>query len=213
MASGEGGVKESNPSVPIHRSEGMAQQKIADLGMLGTPNDPAAQRLLTRRPRDGDRLGMVGRLAPSHHAITLDVTYRDRAYRVTAIKVQAEDGDELTSGDLGLPVKEAAERLLQQLWTYGEAWVGHAASVEDAFAQIDAERGAEFRQRQRRRWLTDAHLRDVADVYGDAERAGASSLVRAVAERFGCSLSTAERWIRTARERGFLPQSPRQKGR
>jgi hypothetical protein len=213
MASGEGKVKESNPSVPIHGSGGMARQEITDLGMLGTPDDPAAQRLLIRRPRDGDRLGMVGRLTPSRHAITLDVTYRDGAYRVTAVKVEAEDGDELTSGDLGLPVKEAAERLLQLLWTYGEAWVGHAASVEDAFASVEAERGAEFRRRQRRRWLTDAHLRDVADVYGDAERAGASSVVRAVAERFGCSLSTAERWIRTARERGFLPQSPRQKGR
>jgi hypothetical protein len=121
---------------------------------------------------------MAGRLAPSHHAITLDLTYRDGAYRVTAVKVEADDSDELTSADLGLPVKEAAERLLQKLWTYGEAWVGHAASVEDAVAQIDAERGAEFRRRQRRRWLTDAHLRDVADAYGDAERAGAPSVVR-----------------------------------
>src|SRR5262245_16114719 len=108
MASGEGKVKESNPSVVVHRSDGMARQEITDLGMLGTPDDPAAQRLLIRRPRDGDRLGMVGRLAPSRHAITLDVTYRDGAYRVTAVKVEAEHGDELTSGDLGLPVKEAA---------------------------------------------------------------------------------------------------------
>ena len=192
----------------------MARQTITGLRVLGTIHDPATLRLIDRRPRVGDRVSMGGRLEPSGHAITISATYGDGAFRVSSVTVEAGEGGELTSGDLGLPVKEAAEQVLRAAWTFGETWLPEPryATQTTAKAMLDeaSERMDDFDQRQRRRWITDAHLRDVADAHADAERAGAQSVVRALMERFACSQSTAERWIRTARERGFLPPSQRQ---
>lgn len=55
-------------------------------------------------------------------------------------------------------------------------------------------------QRQRRRFITDELLEQVAEVYTSAPTKPA----QAVAEHWVTSAATASRWIKLARERGFL---------
>jgi hypothetical protein len=57
-------------------------------------------------------------------------------------------------------------------------------------------------QNRRRRQITDEFLRDVAAAY---ERAGTKPTL-AVMHQFHGSRATASRWVREARNRGFLPE-------
>ncbi|HKF88489.1 MAG TPA: hypothetical protein VKB85_10500 [Propionibacteriaceae bacterium] len=68
--------------------------------------------------------------------------------------------------------------------------------------RADMERVA--RRSRRRNTVTDELLRDVARVY----RANANSTpVEVVRETFGVAYGTAARYIRLARDRGFLPKT------
>lgn len=55
-------------------------------------------------------------------------------------------------------------------------------------------------------------LVQVAQIYSQAVSEGNRKPVRAVAEDFGYSIATANRWIRQARDLGLLPPSGREKG-
>lgn len=168
------------------------QQSITDVVM--TIDDPPSLRLLARQPRDGDRVTMVGRLDPSGHEIAIEVEHREAVYRVARVTINACEGDELTSAVLGMPVKETAERMLAYVW----------ARAGDPVKHQDRER--KFLQGQRRRWLHDDFLRQVAEVYQTAEREGARSLIEAVRTALGpAGYSTVQRWVAEARKRGFLP--------
>jgi hypothetical protein len=61
---------------------------------------------------------------------------------------------------------------------------------------------AEQESRRRAQPITDEHLAEVAEVYS----AAGSKPTQAVLHRFHVSRPTASRWVRLARDRGFLPE-------
>jgi hypothetical protein len=63
---------------------------------------------------------------------------------------------------------------------------------------------AELRRHSYQR-IDEAHLREVAQVYGAAER----HPTKAVADRFGVPRPTAARWVMSARAQGLLPPAER----
>ncbi len=52
--------------------------------------------------------------------------------------------------------------------------------------------------------MSDDHLREVANVYRNAMKAGRRDPVNAVREAMHASRPTAGRWVAQAREKGFL---------
>ncbi|MGQ0842534.1 MAG: hypothetical protein ACT4QF_00230 [Sporichthyaceae bacterium] len=192
----------------------MGRQQIAEcrLSVLGgtfgsgsgpapDPVDPdALLRLMARQPNAGDRVGpIVGRLRPSGHHVAFTVEYRRQAYRVVELVVTPDRDKELTSADLGLPVKEAAEQVLSGVW----AMFGSHAKGDEFGARQD-----DFRGRQRGR-LPDEFLRRVAETYLQAEADGAPSVIDAVATRHRGHYTTAQRWVAAARKAGHLPPAVR----
>jgi len=181
--------------------------KITDLRvpLTGYGHDPQAMRLISRRPLDGDQLTVTGRLAETGHDIRMVVEHRQGAYRVVSVTVDAPDGGEVTSALLGIAVKEAMTEVLAQAWSMFRV-VGES---EDDVLDPDELR-ADFLRKQRRRTIDDTHLRRVAEIYKVAESAGEPT-IEAVRKEFYVSPATAERYIRAARDREFLPPSRRKR--
>ena len=165
--------------------------------VIGDLTDPQVRRLLQRHSHDGDHFDITAKTVPNNHAVTITVEYRTGAYRVARVAVAAQEGKEITSVDLSLPVKEAAEKVIGSVWSM----FGLTADY--------SERLAEFDRRQRKRGVDDAFLRRVADVYKTAEAEGAPSVIQFVADHFSGAYSSAQRWVAAAREREFLPHVPR----
>jgi hypothetical protein len=177
----------------------MGRQTINGPAALNNLQNPAALgRLMMQQQQAGDRLSIVGRLDPSGHSITIIGEYRRGEYRVIQVTVESQDG-EITSSDLGIPVKT----------TMDETVAGIIALAESGGDFVGIDRVRDVQRRLRRRSMTDDLLREVAEVHRAAEQAGAPSIVRAVADRFTISYSSAERWVRQARSRGFLPPAER----
>ena len=167
-------------------------------------HDPAAMRLITRRPIDGDRLAVTGTLAGEGHGVRIIVEYRSDSYRVVSATVDAPEGGEVTSAVLGIAVKKAAEEVLEQAWSMFSATSDDMGVAEAR--QASQEHRSEFNARQRRRSVDDALLRRVAEVFKAAREAEADSAVDAVAKEFTVSYKTAERYVREARKR--IPGMP-----
>jgi hypothetical protein len=128
---------------------------------------------------------VVVQLADAEADVTVELTLgdwlpgRDRP-EITAVTIRKQRG--VTTRDVRLPVS-----------TY-------AGVVGSAFAAL---RGLD--QNPRARWSTarlgDDFLRDVADAYRAAPEGGRIAAVRQVRD---ASKSQVLRWVRAARERGFL---------
>jgi hypothetical protein len=181
-------------------------RKVVDLTIQLSGRDPQAQRLLARRPIDGDQATVSGRLARSGHEIRIVVEHRGGKYRVVSVTVAAPEGGEVTSAVLGIAVKEAANEALAQAWSLFNVTGYQPEDVLDPGVLR-----ADFMRQQRRRTLDDAFLRRVADVHRAAEQAGERSVTGAVAQEFYVSQAQAERYVRAARKRGLLAASPRSK--
>jgi hypothetical protein len=187
-------------------------RSIVDLTIRIRAHDPPTMRLISRRPIDGDRVTMTGKLARTGHGVRIVVEHRGGTYRVVQVTVDAPDDgkSEITSALLGIPVKEVA------LATLAEGWSLFSITSDEMTVREGDERRqeyyADFVTKQRRRTLDDAHIRRVAEVYMAAEQAGAAAAmeaVDAVKDEFVVSRATAERWVREARKRGFLPPGRR----
>jgi hypothetical protein len=177
---------------------------------LGAHNPPTT-RLISRRPIEGDRVTMTGQLPDTGHAIRIVVEHRAGAYRVVSVTLDAPRGGEVTSAVLGIPVKEAAMDALATAWSIFSA-------TSDDTTPADAERArheyhADFMRKQRRRHLTDAFIKQVAEVHKAAEKSGAASVTGAIEREYNVSTPQAERYVREARKRGFLPPSRRGKAK
>jgi hypothetical protein len=176
----------------------MPTQRIVktSLSMAGGMEFP---RFMSRESAEGDRLVVKGELDPSGYPIRIEVEYRQGTYRVVQVQITASGDSELTSAALGIPVKEAAEGTLSKLW----ALVGE----EDEPDGAEQERRMEFQRRQRRRWLNDDFLAQVAEVYKRAQADRAESVIKVVADELGpAGYSSAQRWVSEARKRGLLPK-------
>jgi hypothetical protein len=186
-------------------------KSVVDLTFEISRHDPPTMRLITRRPIDGDRVAMTGKLAETGHSVRIVVEFRAGTYRVVGVSVDAPEGGEITSALLGIAVKEAANEAL------ASAWSMFSATSEDMKpADADAARGTyrtDFMAKQRRRHLDDPFIRRVAEVYQAAEQSGERPLIGAIEREFVVSTAQAERYVSEARKRGFLPQSKRSKAK
>lgn len=144
---------------------------------------------------------------PDDHTVEMDVAIEGGAPVVQVIRIERNPsrpplwGSELRR----LPLKEwVAFAVGQTALTERPSKPGVAAwsttTDEEAAAISD-----DARRRTRRRGITDELLRDVATTY----RANVDDRPRdAVAERYTVALATAARYIKLARERGFLGPAP-----
>jgi hypothetical protein len=186
-------------------------RSVVDLKIELSRHDPPAMRLISRRPIEGDRLTMTGKLARTRHDVRIVVEHRGNSYRVVSVTVDAPEDGEVTSAMLGIAVKEAATDVL------ASAWSMFSATRDDMTARDTTERTEEYRsdflRKQRHRTLDDPFIKRVAEVHRAAEESGAGSAIGAVKDEFLVSYKTAERWVREARKRGFLAPSRRGTGK
>jgi hypothetical protein len=182
-------------------------RSVVDVTIQISQHDPPTMRLITRRPIEGDRLTVTGKLAATGHGVRIVVEYRADMYRVVSVTVDAPEDAEVTSAMLGIAVKEAATEALAGAWSMFSA-TSDDMTMSDAQKASQEHRG-DFLRKQRRRTLDDAHIKRVAEVHRAAAEAGTGSPVRAIQQEFYVSDATAERWVREARKRGFLPPSRR----
>jgi hypothetical protein len=111
-------------------------------------------------------------------------------------------GREIRRTHLDFPVEDylvEATRLVGQLAEMGTITQGQPFVVDLASDPFRREI-QRVRAAQRRRGPTDAQLREAAALYTKTEQAP----VVAVGERFGIERRTASKWIKLAREKGFL---------
>lgn len=129
------------------------------------------------------------------------------AIRVPALYVRSSQQG-LTTEMLRLPI----EQLVKQATAIVADPRGEPASPltrseledrQDTVATVHGER--------RRRKLTPEFLTEVADVYGEGERLGRAP-TQHVADTLYGSRPAAGRWVREAREQGFLPPRGRSNG-
>lgn len=151
-------------------------------------------------------LDQLRKIMPIKEWIRLAIVYLSVELLVQQVR---DAGDpELVSELMGVDRTEA-QRMLSAATpgpeTPDPAWI-------DAWAALHMElSGGAFptpprvpiRRPRRRNSVTDDHLREVADTYRRALAAGAPP-TKEVAERMGASHSTAARWVKMARDKGFL---------
>jgi hypothetical protein len=142
------------------------------------------------------------------HAVELDVVVQDGAPVCDAIRIERNPKrPSLTGAEFRrLPLRDWVNfavgqvALMPQESTLGESAAWIPASEDEAWAITRAADRA-----PRRRKITDEHLRDVARVY----RANVDDSPRdAVMETFAVKPAMASRYIKLARERGFLKPAP-----
>jgi hypothetical protein len=123
---------------------------------------------------------------------------------VEEVTLTARKGRSVSPEDLHrIPLAKIRDTVMAQAPTFrllvneqGEV----SGAAERAPGAASAAIKAELRRHTYQR-IDDAHLSEVAEVYGAAER----HPTKAVAERFAVPRPTAARWVMTARARGFLP--------
>jgi hypothetical protein len=148
---------------------------------------------------------MTARLEyPEDHTIEVDVVVIDGAPVCDAIRVvRHPDRPSLRGAELRLvPVDDliamACAEVAMRVESTGRGNV-RATLVPDPELP---ETFGRFRRGQRRNAITDALLQDVARTWREGKSTGAPA--EHVREAFGVSPRTAARYIRLARERGFL---------
>lgn len=110
--------------------------------------------------------------------------------------------------------------VLQEMAERGELFPDEFGAIDaalDAFTRKAPTRRRTTRRKSRRKPLArpdgsdpEAFSRRVAEAYGEAV-AATSTPAKVLAEEAGVPVTTVHRWIREARQRGFLP--PARKGR
>jgi hypothetical protein len=144
------------------------------------------------------------------HAVELDIEIQDGTPVVNAIRIERNrkkpslSGTELRRLPLRDWVNYAVARAahMPREGVEGVATFAPASNEESSVIAIAADRTP------RRRKITDEHLKDVARVY----RAAVDDNPRdAVMDSFGVKAAMASRYIKFARERGFL--GPASKGK
>jgi hypothetical protein len=195
-------------------------REVRELTFDTGAHNPPVMRLISRMPIDGDRVTMTGKLVEvsrdgkaedTGYVIRIVAEYRDRAgdYQVASVAVDAPAGGEVTSAVLGIPVKRAANHALATAYSIFSATSDDTTPVEAERAR--REYHADFMHKQRRRHLTDDFIKRVAEFHKAAEASGAGSVTAAIELEFSVSTPQAERYVREARKRGFLPPSRRGK--
>lgn len=155
---------------------------------------PAAlDRLRKAHPIDFWLRQAVEMLTQFHHVIE------------TLVKATVQEVAWGEAGETGLDLLQRAD-----LGEDTEAWRLHAAlamkrAMPDLEAAQEEARGAGLRKPRRRNRITDEHLAEVTQVYGDADAQGRPP-TQAVADHFQTSHSTAARWVGLARRAGKIPQ-------
>jgi hypothetical protein len=112
-------------------------------------------------------------------------------------------GREIRRHHLDFPVEDYLEEATVMVGQFAEMGYGFEngqSFVVDMASDPFRREIQRVRAAQRRRGPTDAQLREAADVYAKTDHAP----VVAVGERFGIERRTASKWIKLAREKGFL---------
>jgi hypothetical protein len=137
---------------------------------------------------------------PEDHTVELDITVVNGRPSCEAVRVIRNPGKpQLSGAELRrLPVENwvtfaCAQAFVRQ--NEDGSWSAPQTEEAELAGIADVERAV------KRRWVNDDLLRQVAQVYeANGERADA------VREAFNVSTSQAFRYIKTAREKGFIPQ-------
>ena len=145
---------------------------------------------------------------PDDHAVELDVVVKDDAPVCDGIRIQRHpERPSLTGGELRrLPVRDwvnfaVGHVALTRRETETEGQTAWGPAAEDESVSI----ARAVDKRPRRRTITDELLADVARVYRSSIDAQPRE---AVSDTFGVSPSMASRYIKLAREKGFLKPAP-----
>ncbi len=144
---------------------------------------------------------------PKDHAVEIDIAIESGAPMCNAIRIERNPKrPSLTGTELRrLPLRDLVNAAVGQVAVVPKevaagTYEGSPATVDEAF---EISRQAD--RAKRRRTMTDEHLEAVAQVYratgGDRPR-------DAVMEAFQVSPAMASRYIKLARERGFLGAAP-----
>ena len=109
----------------------------------------------------------------------------------------------------GPPIRQKGglrELKVSQVEQWAAAYLSLRESASGSFDPVDSlQEAAEFVSDRRDRWfLTDEHLSEVAETYTAAVQRSANP-TEAVGIKWGRPRSSASRWVKACRQRGFLP--------
>jgi Transposase C of IS166 homeodomain len=155
-------------------------------------------------------------------------TTEDQRLVASGLLIEVEPGNELTTRDTRVPLARIVaefnaaasrpatyKRLRRQLFgikTESEAedaWQPEAGGWLAAdFVAVSARKRPVRRQSPGRRGLPEDHYKTVADAYKRAKRQHPRSPIKAVMSELHAAEPTVHRWLRTARERGYLEKRP-----
>lgn len=120
--------------------------------------------------------------------------------------IATDSGNEVRySGIVGVRIEDVQERALREM-LLGRGDYDENSGLHRWYDSLPAEAVTEARKARRAR-VTDAELREVADVY----RANPRRPTAAVADHFGKAHRTAANWVERARKAGYLPPTTRGK--